>query len=42
MVSFTNTLTNTGNATDTFNITTGPALPARTTFQLFRSDGVTR
>jgi trimeric autotransporter adhesin len=42
MVSFTNTLTNTGNATDTFNITTGAStFPAGTTFQLFKSDGVT-
>jgi uncharacterized repeat protein (TIGR01451 family) len=42
MVTFTNTLTNTGNATDTFNITTGAStFPAGTTFQLFKSDGVT-
>jgi len=42
MVSFTNTLTNSGNATDTFNITTGTStFPAGTTFQLFKSDGVT-
>jgi len=42
MVTFTNTLTNTGNATDTFNITTGAStFPAATTFQLFKSDGVT-
>lgn len=41
-VSFTNTVTNTGNATDTFNITTGAStFPAGTTFQLFKSDGVT-
>src|SRR6267154_10267 len=42
MVTFTNTLTNTGNATDTFNISTGAStFPAATTFQLFKSDGVT-
>ena len=42
MVSFTNTLTNTGNATDTFNITTGTStFPVGTTLQLFKSDGVT-
>jgi len=42
MVTFTNTLTNTGNATDSFNITTGAStFPAGTTFQLFKSDGVT-
>src|SRR6266480_2231505 len=42
MVSFTNTLTNTGNATDTFDITTGTStFPAGTTLQLFKSDGVT-
>ena len=42
MVSFTNTLTNTGNATDTFNVTTGTStFPAGTTLQLFKSDGVT-
>jgi uncharacterized repeat protein (TIGR01451 family) len=41
-VSFTNALTNTGNATDTFNITTGASsFPSGTTFQLFKSDGVT-
>jgi hypothetical protein len=41
-VSFTNTVTNTGNATDTFNITTGAStFPSGTTFQLFKSDGVT-
>ncbi len=42
MVTLTNTLTNTGNATDTFNVTTGAStFPAGTTFQLFKSDGVT-
>jgi trimeric autotransporter adhesin len=41
-VSFTNTVTNTGNATDTFNITVGTStFPAGTTFQLYKSDGVT-
>ena len=41
-VSFTNTVTNTGNGTDTFNITVGTnTFPAGTTFQLFKSDGVT-
>lgn len=41
-VSFTNLLTNTGNVTDTFEITVGPnSFPAGTSFQLFRSDGVT-
>ena len=42
VVAFTNTVTNTGNATDTFNITVGTStFPAGTTFQLFKSDGVT-
>ncbi|AYQ28127.1 MULTISPECIES: DUF11 domain-containing protein [unclassified Polaromonas] len=41
-VSFTNTVTNTGNGTDSFNITLSPGnFPAGTTFQLFKSDGVT-
>lgn len=41
-VSFTNTVTNTGNGSDTFNITLSPGnFPAGTTFQLFKSDGVT-
>jgi trimeric autotransporter adhesin len=43
-VSFTNTVTNTGNGSDTFNITmaTGSStFPAGTSFQLFKSDGVT-
>ena len=44
-VSFTNVIKNNGNGTDTFNITfanpgTG-AFPAGTTFQLFKSDGLT-
>jgi uncharacterized repeat protein (TIGR01451 family) len=41
-VSFTNLVTNNGNSTDSFNITlsTG-SFPAGTTFQLFKSDGVT-
>ncbi len=42
VVSFTNTLTNTGNGTDTFNITIGTStFPAGTTFQLYKSDGAT-
>jgi trimeric autotransporter adhesin len=41
-VTFTNPLTNNGNSTDTFNITVGANnFPAGTTFQLFKSDGVT-
>jgi uncharacterized repeat protein (TIGR01451 family) len=41
-VSFTNTVTNTGNGTDTFNMTLNAgSFPAGTTFQLFKSDGVT-
>lgn len=41
-VSFTNTVTNTGNGSDTFNITLSSGnFPAGTTFQLFKSDGVT-
>jgi uncharacterized repeat protein (TIGR01451 family) len=41
-VSFTNTVTNTGNATDSFNITlTNSTFPAGTTFQFFKPDGVT-
>jgi trimeric autotransporter adhesin len=41
-VGFTNTVTNTGNGADTFNITVGTStFPAGTTFQLFKSDGVT-
>jgi trimeric autotransporter adhesin len=41
-VSFANLVTNAGNGTDTFNITlsTG-SFPSGTTFQLFKSDGVT-
>jgi uncharacterized repeat protein (TIGR01451 family) len=39
---YTNTLTNTGNGTDTFDITVGGStFPAGTTFALYRSDGVT-
>jgi uncharacterized repeat protein (TIGR01451 family) len=42
VVSFSNTLTNTGNGTDVFDVTTGGStFPAGTTFQLFQSDGVT-
>ena len=41
-VSFTNTVTNGGNGTDTFNIALGTStFPSGTTFQLFKSDGVT-
>ncbi len=41
-VAFSNTLTNTGNGADIFNITVGASsFPAGTTFSLFRSDGVT-
>ncbi len=41
-VSYTNTLTNTGNGTDVFDVVTGGStFPAGTSFQLFRSDGVT-
>lgn len=44
-VSFNNTLTNNGTGTDTFDIRLVPpatgAFPAGTTFQLFKSDGVT-
>jgi uncharacterized repeat protein (TIGR01451 family) len=41
-VVFTNTLTNTGNGTDVFDITVGgSSFPGGTTFTLFRSDGVT-
>jgi len=41
-VVFTNTLTNTGNGSDVFDITTGGnTFPVGTSFQLFQSDGVT-
>ena len=41
-VSFTNAVKNTGTGTDTFNITLGTNnYPSGTTFQLFKSDGVT-
>lgn len=41
-VSFTNVVTNTGNGTDTFNLTIGTTtFPSGTTFQLFKSDGAT-
>jgi uncharacterized repeat protein (TIGR01451 family) len=41
-VSFTNTVTNTGNGSDTFNMTLSPGnFPAGTTFQLYKSDGAT-
>jgi uncharacterized repeat protein (TIGR01451 family) len=42
VVAFSNTLTNTGNGSDVFNITVGgSSFPGGTTFALFRSDGVT-
>lgn len=42
IVSFDNRLTNTGNTTNTYNLTVSNAsFPAGTTFQLFRADGVT-
>ena len=41
-VSFANTVTNTGNGSDTFNMTLSPGnFPAGTTFQLYKSDGAT-
>ncbi|HUX74102.1 MAG TPA: hypothetical protein VMV25_09465 [Steroidobacteraceae bacterium] len=41
-VSFANVVTNTGNGTDTFNITFGSnTFPAGTAFSLYKSDGVT-
>ena len=41
-VSFSNTVTNTGNATDTFDMTfVSNTFPAGTTFTLYKSDGVT-
>jgi trimeric autotransporter adhesin len=41
-VSFTNVVTNAGTGTDTFDIALGASnFPAGTTFQLFKSDGVT-
>lgn len=41
-VSFSNVVTNTGNGTDSFDITVAnTSFPAGTTFQLFKSDGVT-
>jgi uncharacterized repeat protein (TIGR01451 family) len=41
-LAFTNTVTNTGNGTDTFNIAvSGSTYPAGTTFVLYKSDGVT-
>ena len=41
-VSFTNVVKNNSNSSDTFNITLGTSnYPAGTTFQLFKSDGVT-
>ena len=42
VVSFTNVVTNTGNGTDTFDITLGAnTFPAGTSFTLYKSDGVT-
>lgn len=41
-VTFTNSVKNTGNGTDTFNITlSGSTYPTGTTFQLYKSDGTT-
>lgn len=40
-ISFNNTLTNNGNATDSFDITVGTGFPAGTTYTLYKSDGVT-
>lgn len=41
-ISFTNTVTNGGNGTDTFNLSTGTStFPVGTTFQFYRADGVT-
>ena len=41
-VAFTNVVTNTGNGTDSFDITiVNTSFPAGTTFQLFKSDGLT-
>ena len=41
-VSFTNVLTNTGNASDVFDVIVNPGtFPAGTTYSLFKSDGVT-
>lgn len=42
LVSFTNVVTNTGNGTDTFDITFGTStFPVGTTFTLYKSDGAT-
>jgi uncharacterized repeat protein (TIGR01451 family) len=42
IVTFTNTVTNNGNGSDSFNISTlASTFPAGTTFQLFQADGVT-
>lgn len=42
VVNFTNTVTNAGNATDSFDLSTlGSTFPAGTTFQFFQADGVT-
>ena len=40
-VIFDNTLTNTGNAADSFDITVGTGFPAGTTYTLYKADGVT-
>ena len=40
-VSFNNTLTNTGNTADSFDITVGTGFPAGSSFTLYKSDGVT-
>lgn len=40
-ISFNNTLTNNGNAVDSFDITVGAGFPAGTTYTLYKADGVT-
>ena len=40
-VTFNNTLTNTGNASDSFDITVGTGFPAGSAYTLYKSDGVT-
>ena len=40
-ITFNNTLTNTGNATDSFDVTVGSGFPAGTTYTLYKADGVT-
>ena len=40
-ITFNNTLTNNGNAIDSFDITVGAGFPAGTTYTLYKADGVT-